>query len=135
MAAKKKGGGQVYVAKESGHADIDGQEYAFHAGRTRVDGDSVLAKKYKDFDKFFESADEHLSYATEQATAAPGERRDVFLAHETGQNEAENVTLEEIKVVELRQKLAALGGTPGTKNKAELIEAIEDAEADEDEDA
>ena len=128
MAAKKKGG-EVYVAKESGHVDIDGQEYAFHAGRTRVDGDSVLAKS-KDFDKFFEPADEHLSYVTEQATAAPGERRDVYLGHETGQNEAEEAANEERTVAELREKLRELGGTPGTKNKAELVQAIEDAESE-----
>ncbi len=131
MAAKKKGG-EVYVAKESGHADIDGREYAFHAGRTRVDGDSVLAKKYADFDKFFEPADEHLSYVTEQATAAPGERRDVFLGHETGQNEAEEAANEERTVAELREQLRELGGTPGTKNKAELVAAIEEAESTDD---
>jgi len=133
MAAKKKGGGQVYVAKESGHVDLDGREYAFHAGRTRVDADSVLAKM-SNFDLFFEPADEHLSYVTEQATAAPGERRDVFLGHETGQNEAEEASNEERTVAELRQKLHGLGGTPGTKNKAELIQAIEDAENPADDD-
>lgn len=126
MARKK--GDEVYVAKESGHVDIDGREYAFHKGRTRVAGDSILAG-IKDFDLFFEPADEHLSYATEQATAAPGERRDVYLGHETGQNEAATTTAEEITVVELRQQLRELGGTPGTKNKAELIEAIAIAEA------
>lgn len=125
MARKK--GDEVYVAKESGHVDIDGREYAFHKGRTRVAGDSVLAG-IKDFDLFFEPADEHLSYATEQATAAPGERRDVYLGHETGQNEAEQAALEERTVAELRERLRELGGTPGTKNKAELVEAIAEAE-------
>lgn len=133
MAPKKKGGGQVYVAKESGHIDIDGQEYAFHAGRTRVDEDSILAKA-KNFDLFFEPADEHLSYVTEQATAAPGERRDVFVGHETGQNEAENAALEEKTVAELREKAREVGVTPGTMNKAELVEAIAEAEANPDDD-
>lgn len=128
--ARKKGGGQVYVAKESGHADVDGREYTFHAGRTRVSDDSDLFKM-RDFDAFFEPADDHLHYATEEATAAPGERRDVFLAHETGQNEAEEAANEERTVAELREKLREAGGTPGTKNKAELIQAIEEAENEE----
>lgn len=128
--ARKKASDEVYVAKESGHAEIDGQEYVFHRGRTRVSGDSVVAKM-KGFDLFFEPADEHLSYQTEQATAAPGERRDVFLGHETGQNEAEQAALEERTVAELREKAREVGVTPGTMNKAELVAAIAEAEEEE----
>jgi hypothetical protein len=89
--ARKKSGGQVYVATEDGHALIDGVEYAFHKGRTRVSEDSVL-RKMKAFDTFFEPADEHLHYAdAEQATAAPGETRDVMLGEQVGPLEAQTV--------------------------------------------
>jgi hypothetical protein len=129
--ARKKSGGQVYVATEDGHALIDGVEYAFHRGRTRVSEDSVL-RKMKAFDTFFEPADEHLHYAdAEQATAAPGETRDVMLGEQVGPLEAQTVA-------ELRETAKSRGVTPSTMNKAELVAAIEAADAtpdDEDEEA
>jgi hypothetical protein len=68
--AKSKGG--VYVAIESGSAEVKGQLYSFIKGVTRVrDGHPLL----KDHGVFFEPVDEHVHYEVEQATAAPGEQR------------------------------------------------------------
>ena len=71
MPAKKT---EVYVAKESGHAEIEGVPYVFHKGITRVRAGHPLTK-IKGFENIFEPVDEAVHYDVEQATAAPGEKR------------------------------------------------------------
>lgn len=78
MARQKKAGG-VFVAIESFHAaDPDNPDGSVHvrADHTRVRAGHWLLKKYP---QFFDEIDEHIDYDTEQATAAPGERRAVSL--------------------------------------------------------
>jgi hypothetical protein len=115
MARKKSG--QVYVASDSGHAEIKGVPYAFHKGITRVrEGHPITG--IDGFRNIFEPVDESVHFDTEQATAAPEEARDVTLAGDaTG-------SLEDMTVVELRDYAKHHGvGTTGL-SKQELIDAV-----------
>jgi len=72
MSAPKRE--QVYIAKDSGTALVNGTEYQFHKGITRVRGGHALTK-IKGFENIFEPVDNAVHYDVEQATAAPGEKR------------------------------------------------------------
>jgi hypothetical protein len=61
---------EIFVAKDSGVARVNGQDVIFVKGITRVSADSDL---YKAHPQLFEPADAH--YHIEQATAAPREQR------------------------------------------------------------
>ncbi len=63
---------EVYVATDTGVAEIKGVPFPFYAGVTRVRGDHPLVKACP---LFFEPITDHLHYETESATAAPGEKR------------------------------------------------------------
>lgn len=75
MAANKT---DIYVAKESGSADVKGETYVFHKGITRVRAGHPLLKANP---QYFEPIEFHVTYEygkghdVEQATAAPGEQR------------------------------------------------------------
>lgn len=71
--ARGKSEPQVFVAKESGSAEVDGENVTFVKGVTRVRKGHKILEQLR---QFFEPADEHLSYDVEAATAAPGEKRD-----------------------------------------------------------
>lgn len=72
-AAKKPTGGDgVYIATESGVAEVAGVEYVFHKDVTRVREGHPLLKAAPNF---FKSAGEDMHYDVESATAAPGEKR------------------------------------------------------------
>lgn len=62
----------IYIAKESGSAEVDGQAYVFIKGVTRVRGGHPLLKGHEEL---FEPVDMTVHYDVEQATAAPGEKR------------------------------------------------------------
>lgn len=65
--ARSKNDPQVYVATESGSADVDGDVITFVKGVTRVRADhKILAQ----LPAFFEPADEHLSYDGVENAAA-----------------------------------------------------------------
>lgn len=119
MPARKKSGGQVYVARDSGQAEIKGVPYFFHKGITRVRDGHPLTK-LDGFDNIFEPVDGHVHFDTEQATSAPDETRDVNLA-------GEGDDLEEHTIVELRE-FAKDRGVEGysTMNKADLVKALEE---------
>lgn len=70
--AKKTGGGAVYIATDSGSAEIKGETLVFSKGATLVREGHPLLKACPDF---FELASDHVHYDVEQATAAPGEKR------------------------------------------------------------
>lgn len=70
--ASKKNGGAVYVAIDSGSAEIKGETFVFSKGTTLVrEGHPLL----KAVGYAFEPASDHVHYDVEQATAAPGEKR------------------------------------------------------------
>lgn len=70
MPAQKAGGGRIYVARESFTTEINGQTESVVGGRTRVrEGHPLLEGRAQ----FFELLT--VDYEVEQATAAPGERR------------------------------------------------------------
>lgn len=70
--ARSKSEPQVYVATESGSAEVDGEVLTFVKGVTRVRrGHRLLSQ----LPAFFEAADESLSYEVEDASATPGEPR------------------------------------------------------------
>lgn len=73
MAARARtGGGRVFVARESGSAEVDGEQYSFVKGVTRVrEGHPLL----KGREHVFSPVDEVVHYEWESATAAPGEKR------------------------------------------------------------
>lgn len=77
LAARKvdfmaRNSGRVYVARESGSAEVDGESLAFVKGVTRVrEGHPLL----KGREGLFELADERVHYEVEAASAAPGEKR------------------------------------------------------------
>ena len=121
MPSRKKSGGQVYVARDSGHAEIDGIPYAFHRGDRVAEGHPLL--KLHGSEALFEPADAHVRFEVEQATAAPGETRDVQIPDDEGGDEG----LEAHTVVELQQ-MARDQGIEGysTLNKAELVAALEE---------
>jgi hypothetical protein len=62
----------IYIAKESGSCEIDGQPHIFVKGVTRVRAGHQLLKACPDY---FEPADKEIHYDLEQATAGPGEKR------------------------------------------------------------
>ena len=70
-AAKKA---EIYVAKESGQAEVDGVPYTFIKNVTRVRAGHPLLK-IKGIEVLFAPVDERVQYDVEQATAAPGEKR------------------------------------------------------------
>lgn len=64
--------GRVYIARETGSAEVDGQSLVFIKGVTRVrEGHPLL----KGREAYFELAEDFVHYDIEAATAAPGERR------------------------------------------------------------
>jgi hypothetical protein len=68
-----KNTGQIYVATETGSAEIDGRSYPFIRGVTRVrEGHPLLAKGRE---QFFAPAEDNVHYEWEAATSAPNERR------------------------------------------------------------
>ena len=62
----------VYIATESGSAEVDGETYIFTRGQTRVREGHPLLDAVRDY---FEPVGDHIHYDVEQATAAPGEKR------------------------------------------------------------
>lgn len=74
MPPRKKSGGAIYVATDSGAATVNKTEYVFHKGITRVREGHPLTT-ITGFDVFFEPVDDSVHYDVEQATAAPGEER------------------------------------------------------------
>lgn len=60
-----------YVATTSGSAEIDGKEYSFNTGVTRLTADHPLVKNCP---LYFEPVDDGVP-DVEQATQAPGEKR------------------------------------------------------------
>lgn len=76
MTTRKKaaatGGEQIFVASQSGSADVDGETMVFVRGVTRVrEGHALLAA----VPDYFVPVDEEIHYDVERATAAPGEKR------------------------------------------------------------
>jgi hypothetical protein len=72
MAARASKNGDVYIAKESGSAEVDGRTLTFTKGITRVRAGHPLLKGREGL---FEPVDDVVHYDVEQATAAPGEKR------------------------------------------------------------
>lgn len=70
MAQEYKGA--VYVATESGSANVNGQEIIFTKGVTRVRQGHPLLKGRA---SLFARLDESVHYEWEAATAAPNEKR------------------------------------------------------------
>jgi hypothetical protein len=62
----------VYVARDSGSAEVNGEVLTFTKGVTRVRAGHPLLKGRE---SLFEPIDETVHYDVEQATAAPGEKR------------------------------------------------------------
>lgn len=62
----------VYVAVESGSAEIDGQTYTFTKDVTLVRAGHPLLKGRS---HLFKKVEQSVHYEVEQATAAPGEKR------------------------------------------------------------
>jgi hypothetical protein len=71
MPAAKKAT-EVYVATDSGSVEIKGESYVFIRGVTRIRAGHPILKAVPDS---FAPAEDQLHYDTEQATAAPGEKR------------------------------------------------------------
>lgn len=70
--ARKKTTGAVYIAIESGFADVNGEPVMFTKNRTRVREGHPLLKQCP---TMFRPVDELVDLEVEQATAAPGELR------------------------------------------------------------
>lgn len=66
----------IYIATDSGHAEVNGVPYTFHKGITRVRAGHPLTK-IKGFENIFEPVDASVHYDVEQATNAPGEKRGI----------------------------------------------------------
>lgn len=64
--------GAVYVATDSGSANVDGHEIIFTKGVTRVRQGHPLLKGRS---SLFAKVDDVVHYEWEAATAAPGEKR------------------------------------------------------------
>lgn len=64
----------LYIAKETFVAHIDGVPTVVNAGQTLVDENHEL---YKRFSPMFKPAEGHYRSEVEQATQAPGEKRTV----------------------------------------------------------
>lgn len=60
--------GRIYVARESGTSEVDGQSYSFVKGVTRIREGHPLLKANP---VFFEPVTLHVHYEWEQADAAP----------------------------------------------------------------
>jgi len=71
---------QVFVATQSGSAEVDGENMTFVKGVTRVRKGHRLLEQLP---SFFEAADEHLNYEEEAADAGPGVKRDAVVVGET----------------------------------------------------
>jgi hypothetical protein len=65
-------GPDIYVARESFSCELDGVPVFVTAGERVRAGHKLLRQQAS----FFEPADETVRYDVEQATAAPGERRE-----------------------------------------------------------
>ncbi len=63
---------EVYIAKDSGSAEIKGEVYVFHKDVTRVRAGHPLLKAVPDA---FHPVTDRIHYDVEQATKAPGEKR------------------------------------------------------------
>jgi hypothetical protein len=64
--------GQVYIARQTFIADVDGVPQVIVAGKTRVREGHSLLGVHPDW---FEASDKKVHFDMEQATAAPGEKR------------------------------------------------------------
>lgn len=62
----------VYIATQSGVAEIDGETCVFVRGKTRVRAGHALLLAVPDY---FEPAGEHVHYDVEDASAEPGKKR------------------------------------------------------------
>jgi len=62
----------VYIATESGSADIKGDVFIFVKDITRVRGNHPLLKVVPDY---FAPVDDSVTYEVQTATKAPGEKR------------------------------------------------------------
>ncbi len=69
MAGKSKA--DIYVAKHSFAAEVDGESVFVNAGERVRSGHPLLAAQ----GDFFEPVDQTVHYDVEQTTAAPGEKR------------------------------------------------------------
>ena len=69
---KKTHHSEIYVAKESFTAVVDGHEEHFREGVTRVRKGHQILRQLGDM---FEPLSLEVDYDVEQATAAPGEKR------------------------------------------------------------
>lgn len=65
--------GQVFVAIETGSAEINGETFPFTRGVTRVREGHPLLKGGRS--QFFAPAEDSVTYEWESATSAPGEKR------------------------------------------------------------
>ncbi len=72
MAPTRANKGDVYVANESGSAEVDGETLTFTKGVTRVRVGHPLLKGRE---HLFDPIEMTVHYDVEQATAAPGEKR------------------------------------------------------------
>lgn len=71
--AKRGRPSSIYIAKETGFCEIDGNVVPFTAGKTLVRaGHPLLALAGNSF----EPVSDRVHYDVEQATAAPGEKRE-----------------------------------------------------------
>jgi len=66
---------KYYIATTSGSASIDGKEYDFNMGITRVAADHPLVKACPLYFEPIDDGSRAVVPDVEQATAAPGERR------------------------------------------------------------
>jgi hypothetical protein len=66
------GKGKIYVAMETGTADIEGQSYVFYAGVTRVREGHPLQVNHPNV---FREVEDLVHYEWETATQAPDEKR------------------------------------------------------------
>ena len=63
----------IYVAIESGSAEVEGKPFTFIRGVTRIRyGHPAL----RQIGQFFKPVEENVHYDVERATAAPGEKRE-----------------------------------------------------------
>jgi len=67
---KKPAEGEILIATDSGTTTLDGEEFIFHKGVTRVRVGHKLARALP---QYFEPISVH--YDVEQMTAGPGEKR------------------------------------------------------------
>ena len=62
----------IYVAKESGSAEVEGKPFTFVRGVTRIRAGHPALRQ---LGQFFKPVEENVHYDIEQATSAPGEKR------------------------------------------------------------